>query len=87
MVGGTFPQIIESLLFGPMMSLGKKKIRSLAAKPNTKDLAFILELLQEGKLNPVIDRTFPLTEGAAAFLYLAAGHALGKVLIRVPGET
>jgi len=87
MVGGTFPQIIESLLFGPMMSLGKKKIRSLAAKPNTKDLAFIMELLQEGKLNPVIDRTFPLTEGAAAFLYLAAGHALGKVLIRVPGET
>jgi NADPH:quinone reductase-like Zn-dependent oxidoreductase len=86
MVGGTFPQIIKSLLFGPMMSLGKRKMRSLSAKPNARDLAFIMELLQEGKLNPVIDRTFPLTEGAAAFLYLAAGHALGKVLIRVAGE-
>jgi NADPH:quinone reductase-like Zn-dependent oxidoreductase len=85
-VGGTFPQIIESLLFGPMMSLGTRKMRSLAAKPNARDLAFIMELLQEGKLNPVIDRTFPLTEGAAAFLYVAAGHALGKVLIRVAGE-
>lgn len=85
-VGGTFPQIIQSLLFGPMMSLGRRKMRSSAAKPNTKDLAFIMELLQEGKLNPVIDRTFPLTEGAAAFLYLAAGHASGKVLIRVAGE-
>lgn len=85
-VGGTFPQIIQSLLFGPMMSLGRRKMRSSAAKPNTKDLAFIMELLQEGKLNPVIDRTFPLTEGAAAFLYLATGHASGKVLIRVAGE-
>ena len=86
-VGGTFPQIIQSLLFGPMMSLGRRKMRSSAAKPNTKDLAFIMGLLQEGKLSPVIDRTFPLTEGAAAFLYIAAGHALGKVLIRVAGET
>jgi NADPH:quinone reductase-like Zn-dependent oxidoreductase len=85
-VGGTVPQIVESLLFGPMMSLGTRKMRSLAGKPNAKDLAFIMRLLQEGKLNPVIDRTFPLAEGAAAFLYVAAGHAFGKVLIRVAGE-
>jgi NADPH:quinone reductase-like Zn-dependent oxidoreductase len=84
-VGGTFRQIVESLLLGPMMSLGRRKMRSSPAKPNAKDLAFIMELLQEGKLTPVIDRTFPLTEGAAALLYVAAGHALGKVLIRVAG--
>ena len=77
-VGGTFAQIVQSLLFGPMMSLGKRKMRSLAAKPNARDLAFIMELLQERKLNPVIDRTFPLAEGAAAFLYIAAGHAFGQ---------
>lgn len=86
-VGGTFPQIIQSLLFGPMMSLGTRKMRSLSSKPNTRDLTFIMDLLQEGKLHPVIDRVFPLTESAAAFLYVAAGHALGKVLIRVAGET
>jgi len=83
MIGGTVPQIIQSLLFGPMMSLGPRKIRSLAAKPNTADLGFIMGLLQEGKLHPVIDRAFPLAEGAAAFLYIAAGHAFGKVLVRV----
>ncbi|HWQ21134.1 MAG TPA: NAD(P)-dependent alcohol dehydrogenase [Clostridia bacterium] len=87
MIGGTFPQIAQSLLFGPMMSLGTRKMRSLAAKANSKDLAFIMELLQERKLHPVIDRTFPLAEGAAAFLYIASGHAFGKVLIRVAGET
>lgn len=87
MIGGTFPQIVQSLLFGSMMSLGTRKMRSLAARPNSKDLAFIMELLQERKLNPVIDRTFPLAQGAAAFLYIAAGHAFGKVLIRVAGET
>jgi NADPH:quinone reductase-like Zn-dependent oxidoreductase len=86
MVGGTFAQIIRSLLVGPMMSLGKRKVRTLVARPNAKDLAFIMELLQEGKLHPVIDRTFPLSEGGAAFLYIAAGHAVGKVLIRVAGE-
>jgi NADPH:quinone reductase-like Zn-dependent oxidoreductase len=84
-VGGTVPQIVESLLFGPMMSLGTRKMRSLAGKPNAKDLAFIMELLQERKLTPVVDRTFPLAEGAAAFHYIAAGHAFGKVLIRVVG--
>jgi NADPH:quinone reductase-like Zn-dependent oxidoreductase len=86
-VGGTLAQIVMSLLFGPMMSLGRRKVRTLVGRPNAKDLAFIMGLLQEGKLNPVIDRTFPLTEGSAAFLYVAAGHAFGKVLIRVAGET
>lgn len=86
-VGGNVRQIVQSLLFGPMMSLGKRKMRSLSSKPNAGDLAFIMGLLQERKLHPVIDRTFPLAEGAVAFLYVAAGHAFGKVLIRVAGET
>jgi NADPH:quinone reductase-like Zn-dependent oxidoreductase len=86
-VGGTLAQIVKSLLFGPMMSLGKRKMRSLAAKPNARDLEFVMQLLQEGRLNPVIDRTFPLTEGAAALQYIATGHASGKVLIRVAGDT
>jgi NADPH:quinone reductase-like Zn-dependent oxidoreductase len=86
-VGGTLAQIIRSLLFGPMMSLGRRKVRTLVGRPNAKDLAFIMELLQEGKLHPVIDRTFPLTDGAAALQHIATGHASGKVLIRVAGET
>lgn len=83
MVGGTFPQIFKSLIFGPLMSAGKRKIRSLAAKGNAKDLAFLLDLVKEGIINPVIDRRYPLRQAGEAFLYLEKGHAGGKVVINV----
>ena len=83
MVGGTFPQIFKSLIFGPLMSAGKRKIRSLSAKGNAKDLAIILELVKEGIINPVIDRRYPLHEGAEAFRYIEKGHAKGKVVVTV----
>lgn len=83
MVGGTFPQIIQALLFGPLFSIGTKKIRALAAKTNSKDLAYLLQLLADGKLKPVIDKIYPLSEGAAAFMYIESGHARGKVIMQV----
>ncbi len=83
MVGGTFPQIIKSTLFGPMMSLGGKKIRVASAKSNAKDLAFIMNLVRDKKIKPVIDRVYPLEETGKAFRYLNEGHARGKVVITV----
>jgi len=83
MVGGTFPQIFKSLVFGPIMSAGNRKIRSLSAKGNAKDLAFILDLVKEGIINPVIDRRYPLQQAGEAFLYIEKGHAGGKVVINV----
>ena len=83
MVGGTFPQIFKSLIFGPLMSAGKRKIRSLAAKGNAKDLEFILNLVKEGEINPVIDRRYLLRQAGEAFLYIEQGHAGGKVVINV----
>ena len=53
----------------------------LAAKPNKKDLVFMKELLEAGKLVPVIDRRYPLSEVAEALRYLGEGHAQGKVVI------
>jgi len=51
-------------------------------KPSKKeDLVFIKELLEAGKVVPVIDRRYPLSECAEAFRYLKEGHALGKVVI------
>ena len=83
MVGGTFSQIFKSLVFGPIMSAGNRKIRSLSAKGNAKDLAFILDLVKEGIINPVIDRRYPLQQAGEAFLYIEKGHAGGKVVINV----
>ena len=83
MVGGTFPQIFQALLLGPLFSTGPKKMRALMAKTNSTDLAYLLQLLADGKLKPVIDKTYPLSEGAAAFKYIESRHAHGKVVILV----
>ena len=52
-------------------------------KPNKKDLVFMKELLEAGKVVPVIDRRYPLSEVAEALGYLGEGHAQGKVVITV----
>jgi NADPH:quinone reductase-like Zn-dependent oxidoreductase len=67
-----------------VMLLGGKKIGLMeTAKPDKKDLAFIKELLEAGKVIPVIDRLYPLSEVPEAIRYLEAGHARGKVVITV----
>ena len=83
MIGGALPQIFKSLLFGRMMSFGSRKMLSLAAKPNQKDLEFIVKLAEDGKIKPVIDRRYPLDKTAAAMRYVSEGHARGKVVINV----
>ena len=82
--GGSLTQIFQAMLLGPWMSrTGGKKMSGLAAKPNKKDLAFIKELLEAGKVKPVIDRRYKLSELAEALRYLGEGHARGKVVITV----
>jgi len=67
-----------------IMLLGGKKIGMMeTAKGNKKDLLFIKELLEAGKVMPVIDRCYPLSEVADAIRYLEEGHAQGKVVITV----
>ncbi len=82
MTGGSMVQIFQSMLLGPWISMiGSKKMGSLMAKPNKKDLAYIKGLLETGKVVPVIDRRYPLGEAAEALRYLEEGHARGKVVI------
>ena len=83
MVGGSLKQILTSLFFGSFLSLGTRKIRTLAAKPNVKDLEFVLDLVASGKLRSVIDRHYPLEKTAEAMQYVSKGHAQGKVVITV----
>lgn len=50
--------------------------------PN-KDLAFVKELIEPGKVKPVIDRRYSFAEAAEAFRYYGKGHSRGKVVITV----
>jgi NADPH:quinone reductase-like Zn-dependent oxidoreductase len=67
-----------------VMLLGGKKIGMMeTAQANKKDLIVIKELLEAGKIIPVIDRTYPLSETVEAIRYLETGRARGKVVITV----
>jgi NADPH:quinone reductase-like Zn-dependent oxidoreductase len=88
MTGGSTAQMFQAMLLGPMISMtGSKKMGNLLMKPNTKDLVFMKELLEAGKVVPVIDKRYPLSETAEAIRYLEAGHARGKVVITIEQKT
>ena len=82
--GGSTAQMFEAMLLGPwVFRTGSKKQGNLAAKPNIKDLAFVKELLETGKVTPVIDRCYPFHEVPEAIRYLEEGHAQGKIVINL----
>jgi NADPH:quinone reductase-like Zn-dependent oxidoreductase len=82
--GGSMAQLFQAMLLGPLLSTaGRQKMGNVLARPNQKDLACMKELLEAGKVIPVIDRCYPLSETAEAIRYLEAGHARGKVVITV----
>jgi len=82
-VGGSMGTIFQTLLLGTWFSkTGSQKLGLLIHQPN-KDLALLIELFTAGKVVPVIGRTYPLAETAAAFYALGAGDAQGKLVITV----
>jgi len=83
MVGGSAATLLQTLFLGPLISMAtSKKIGILAHKPN-KDLAFMKELFEAGKVKPVIDKRYPLSEVPEALRYFGKGHNRGKVVITV----
>lgn len=81
---GSMAQLFQAMLLGPWLSkTGTKKMGSMTARLNNKDLVFVKELLEAGKVIPVIDRCYPFSETAEALRYVEKGHAKGKVVITV----
>jgi NADPH:quinone reductase-like Zn-dependent oxidoreductase len=78
--GGFF----RGMLRGPVVSLFVgQRLRGLATKVKKEDLLTLTELIEAGKVTPVIDRTYPLAEAPEAIRYLAQGHPRGKVAVTV----
>lgn len=83
MTGGSNRQLIDALLFGPVLSMGHQTLGHVLMRPTQADLLFLKELCEAGKVRPVIDRRFPLSEVPAAIRYVEEGRARGKVAITV----
>jgi NADPH:quinone reductase-like Zn-dependent oxidoreductase len=86
---GPFGRMIRALVLSRFIS---QRIASYTGKPNYSsgpnkgDLATLKELIEAGKITPVIDRTYSLSETPEAIRYLEEGHARGKVVITASGE-
>jgi NADPH:quinone reductase-like Zn-dependent oxidoreductase len=82
-VGGSPVRLLQALLLGPWISLiSKKKICFVALKSN-KDLDYVNQLFETGKIKPVIDRTFRMDEVPLALRFFGEGAHKGKVVITV----
>jgi NADPH:quinone reductase-like Zn-dependent oxidoreductase len=77
---GPFGRVIHTLLVSPFIS---QEMGMMMADANQNDLTILADMMQSGKLKPVIDRTYKLSEVPAAIAYLEEGHARGKVIITV----
>ncbi len=77
-------QILQAMLLGPLLSLmGRRKMRFFIAKINQKNLVLLKDLIETGKVVPIIDRRYLLSGVAEALRYLEEGHAQGKIVITV----
>jgi len=88
MVGGPTSRIFVALLLGPLISLAGSRKMGLMLwwKPfKAEDVVALTDLIEAGKLAPVIDRRYPLAEVAEALRYLDEGRAIGKVIITMQG--
>jgi NADPH:quinone reductase-like Zn-dependent oxidoreductase len=83
MVGGSYLQIFKAMVLGWILSVGSKKMKTLAAKETGPDLEFLAELSAKKIIKPVIEKRYPLEKAAEAMNFLKQGHASGKVVIEV----
>jgi NADPH:quinone reductase-like Zn-dependent oxidoreductase len=89
--GGSYARVFQGMFLGPLISMAErlsagqagKKMGLLMHKPNKKDLNFIAALFESGKVVPVIDKHYQLSEVAEAFRYYGEDKFQGKIVITV----
>lgn len=86
-VGGDVPVLLQTVFMGPWIQRAKgKRVRMLIVPQNREDVLAVTELVQAGKVTPVIDKTYPLEQVPDAFRYIVGEGSKGKVVITV-GDT
>jgi len=83
MTGGSNRQLLDALLLGPLLSTGGQKLGNLLARPNQSDLLVLKDLVEAGKVRPVIERCYRLSEVPEAIRHLETGHASGKLVVSI----
>jgi NADPH:quinone reductase-like Zn-dependent oxidoreductase len=83
MIGGSNRQLGEALLLGPLLSISGQKFGNLLARPNQSDLLVLKNLVEAGKVRPVIERSYQLSEVPEAIRHLESGHASGKLVVAI----
>jgi NADPH:quinone reductase-like Zn-dependent oxidoreductase len=77
---GPFGRVIHALLLKPFI---KQDVGMMMANSNATDLTYLANLMESGKVKPIVDRTYKLSELRDAISYLEKGHARGKVVLTV----
>jgi NADPH:quinone reductase-like Zn-dependent oxidoreductase len=84
MTGGGGVQILQAMLLGTLISMtSSRRVGNLMAVARKDDLVILREMLESGKIRPVIDRTVALRDVPDAIRYLEKEHARGKVVVSV----
>jgi NADPH:quinone reductase-like Zn-dependent oxidoreductase len=76
----TLVRLARPLVLSPFVH---QDLRRYLSRPNSSDLDLLKALVEEGRVRPLIDRTYPLSDTAAALAYIASGHSRGKVVVSV----
>ncbi len=79
-IGDYLARALQALVVSPFVS---QRLRPFPATGSRDDLVVLAEMIESGHVTPVIDKTFPLSETAAALRHYGAGHTRGKVVITV----
>jgi NADPH:quinone reductase-like Zn-dependent oxidoreductase len=84
LVGGATAYMFRALILGPWSArIGGMKVKTLISKPNRADLEALTELIEAGKITPVVTTREGLAEVPAAIRDLEAGHARGKIVVSI----
>ncbi|MGB7449482.1 MAG: NAD(P)-dependent alcohol dehydrogenase [Ornithinimicrobium sp.] len=83
MIGGTGRQMLEGIALGKALSTRGRSLGPVIAKPDGEKLADLRRYVEAGQVRALIDRRYPLEEGAEAMRYLEEGHSHGKIVLSV----